>query len=186
MPAAWGGSYYLEFDINFFFFICRTVDVLSTCDRCDRSNWFLWQRGSIAVIFFLVLSLVRDEIISSISSFCPRFGLWFVYSIRGYGVGTPNICHCPGSYSFSLRFSKDGWGGIVCATGFNANIFVISCLHVIILVKKDIITAVVRILPNHPQFFSFFFYCLRIMFLILLYQTDTAPGFPQGSQVYLR
>ena len=31
----------------------------------------------------------------------------------------------------SLRFSKDGWGVIVCATGFSVYIFVIVCIQVI-------------------------------------------------------
>jgi len=55
----------------------------------------------------------------------------------------------------SLRFSEDGWGGIVSATGFNANIFVISCLHVIILVEKDNYRRRSYLAKSTPIFFLF-------------------------------
>ena len=80
----------------------------------------------------------------------------------------------------SLQFSKDGWGGIVCATGINAEIFVISCLRVITLVEKDIITAVVHIWPNHPRFFSFFLLLSSYNVLDIVIANGHSARFPTG------
>ena len=54
----------------------------------------------------------------------------------------------------------------------------LSVSTLLILVGKDIITAVALASPIRPQFFHSFFYCLCIVLLILFVANERSSGFP--------
>ena len=117
--------------------------------------------GVFAVFWCLVPSRVRDEISGLIGALCPITsgvcaGVGISMIVRG-NLDCDSFTvywYCVAAAVFdqilflrcaaiamdlmlcSLQFSKDGWGVIVCVTGFSVYIFVIVCIHVINISRK--------------------------------------------------